>query len=113
MTQIDTAIEMFYRRNWGCAITLALAAETQIPNPETTFVTSKLRSVYGAEFIDRLNEPRNWLKHPSGPDTATLLEMDAFIAILRSISKFSSQYRAWSEPMAKFDAWFKERLSDN
>lgn len=84
--QIDMAIEMFHRRQWACAITLALAAETQLPTPPKWSVTSKLQLEYGREFIDKLNEPRNWLKHPRDPDTVTLYEMDAVMGLLRAIS---------------------------
>ena len=107
MLQINMAIELFHRGQWACAITLALAGEGQLPDPEKPFVTSKLRADYGIEFIDKLNKPRNWLKHAKDPEVETLFEMDAFMAILRSISKFTATYRAWSEEMAKFDAWAK------
>jgi hypothetical protein len=112
LQQIDIAIEMFHRRQWACAITLALAAETQLPDPEKPFVWSTLRSKYGAEFIDKLNEPRNWLKHPKQPDTVTLYEMDAVIGLLRAISKFTSLYSEWSKDMAAFDAWVKQATTD-
>lgn len=109
--QIDMAIEMFHRREWACAITLALAAETQMPDTEKPFVTSALRSEFGDDFINQLNEPRNWLKHVRDPETSFLHEMDAVIALLRAISKFTSVYRAWSEGMAAFDVWFKGEIS--
>jgi hypothetical protein len=105
------AIEMFHRRKWTCAITLALAAETQMPDPEKPFVSSELRSKYGIDFIDQLNEPRNWLKHAKDHDTVELYEMDALMALLRAISKFTSLYDAWSEEMAKFDEWVKSKIS--
>jgi hypothetical protein len=108
---IDMAIEMIHRRQWACAVTLALAAETQMPDSERPYVSSALRSQYGSEFIDNLNEPRNWLKHAKAPDAVAIYEMEAVMAILRAISKFESLYGAWSENMAAFDAWFKTKLS--
>ncbi len=111
MQQIDVATELFHRRNWTCAITLALAAETQMPDPGKPFVISTLCSQYGSDFIDQLNEPRNWLKHVKDNDVTTLYEVDALMAILRAISKFTSLYRAWSKDMAAFDAWFKGQIS--
>ena len=109
--QIDMAIELFHRHEWPCSITLALAAETQLPKSEKPFVAARLQAEYGTEFIDSLNEPRNWLKHTKDPDTVTIYEMDALMAILRAISKFTATYGAWSEDMSKFDAFFKERLA--
>jgi hypothetical protein len=108
LQQINVAIELFHRRDWACAITLALAAETQLPNGEKPFVSSVLKDQYGAEFMDEVNEPRNWLKHSKEPEIATIFEMDAVMAILRVISKFTSLYGAWSDEMAGFDAWMKQ-----
>ena len=111
LQQIDMAIELFHRAKWACAITLALAAETQLPNSQKSSVESKLRLEFGDKFIDRLNEPRNWLKHVREPDEITLFEFDAVIAILRAISKFSAFYQEWSEDMAAFDAWYREKVN--
>ena len=110
--QIDMAIELFHRRQWPCSITLALAVETQLQSSAKPFVMSKLQSEFGAEFVDTLNEPRNRLKHTKDRDTVTIFEMDALMAVLRAISKFTASYGAWSEDMAKFDASFKERLAE-
>lgn len=111
LQQINVAIQMFHRREWVCAITLSLAAESQLPDGERPFVVSQLREKYGVEFIDKLNEPRNWLKHPKDPEVVTIYEMDALSAILRVISKFSSLYGAWSEEMAEFDGWMKQAIA--
>jgi hypothetical protein len=108
LQQIDMAIEMLDRREWACAITLALAAESQLPEPENPYVSDVLRSRFGKDFADRLNGPRNWLKHAKDPETTTLHEMDAVMAILRAISKFTSLYRAWSDRMAAFDERVKQ-----
>ena len=105
MQQIDIAIEMFHCREWTCAITLALAAETQMPNPQ-----KPLRSEYGQDFLDRLSKPTNWPRHVKEPETAILYEMDAVAALLRAISKFTSLYRVWSRPMTAFDAWVKRKI---
>jgi hypothetical protein len=112
LQQIDMAIELFHRDQWACAITLALAAETQLPDGKKPFVIAKLRSEYGGELIDGLNEPRNWLKHAKEPDTYTLFQADAVVAILRAISKFTALYSEWSEDMAAFDTSVKEAVSN-
>jgi hypothetical protein len=104
LQQIDMAIEMFHHGKWTCAITLALAAETQMPDPEKPFVSSELRSKYGIDFMDQLNEPRNWLKHAKDQDTVELYEMDALMALLRAISSLRASMmhgrKRWQSSMS-------------
>ena len=110
MQQIDMAIEMIGRGEYACAITLSLAAETQMPEPDVPHVMAALKRQLTPAQIDDLNAVRNWLKHSRAPDTATLYKFEATISILRAISKFRGCYGAWSEDMAAFDVWVKETL---
>ena len=73
--QIDASIEALLHDRFDVAITLAGAAEDMIDSSRSLIdyqrKHSKVRELdmTGKEYVDRLNRERNWLKHPSGPDT--------------------------------------------
>ena len=56
------------------------------------------------------NEVANWLKHPSGPPTATISELEALAMIQRAISKYSATYNGATTNMQNFLAGQEARL---
>jgi hypothetical protein len=56
------------------------------------------------------NEVANWLKHPSGPPTATISELEALAMIQRAILKYSATYNGATTNMQNFLAGQEARL---
>ena len=51
----------------------------------------------------------NWLKHPTGPYTATISELEVVVMIARAIQKFVAAYEATRPEFEKFSAWALEK----
>jgi hypothetical protein len=52
-----------------------------------------------------LNLFRNWLKHPGGPDKATIDELEVVLAIVRAIQKFVATFEESHADFEKFSKW--------
>ena len=85
LRQIIAAIEHLHKRELECAITLAGAAEGQLPETAKDYLFRLLKKVFSH---DDLNLVRDWLKHQSGPENATITEFEAALMISRAIHKF-------------------------
>ncbi|WP_158808530.1 hypothetical protein [Beijerinckia sp. L45] len=111
--QIEAAIELFDgRRSEAAAITLALAAEDQLPEPTdgktSLFQILKARNT-GPDKMDA-NRIRNWLKHHKEPDQIGISELDVVFSILRAVSKYLAVYDDRdSESMKAFTIWVRNR----
>ena len=71
-------------------MTLAAAAEGQIPEGVVEHLFRLLRRRAPQE---NFNLFINWLKHPSGPDSATISEFEVALTIARAIYKFVAVYK--------------------
>src|SRR5262245_11900987 len=91
MRQACAAIEHFHKGNYECAITLAGAAEGQVPASDPLYLFKIIRRVFSG---DETNKFINWMKHNSGPDSATISEQEVVVTIARAIQKFVAAYKA-------------------
>jgi hypothetical protein len=53
----------------------------------------------------------SWLKHPVGPENATILEFEAVLVIARAIHKFVAVYGETSQSFIDFDKWAAENAN--
>jgi hypothetical protein len=108
LQQITMAIRLLHEREFASAITLALAAEDQIPETDQPHLLGVLRhKAPGA--IDKFNEIRNWLKHSRPPDEQVIYEFEVVVALMRATSKFLASYRAGPPEIEKFVQWCRDR----
>jgi hypothetical protein len=117
--QTDAAIEAFWRGDFDIAITLAAAAEGMIEREGDHLFSHlrdspRVRDVKSKQWIDTLNQERDWLKHVT-PQLAPVLEIrreHAAIMIARAASKIEK----WSPKMDAFKLWLLkniESMGDN
>ncbi|MER9484737.1 hypothetical protein NKI50_01905 [Mesorhizobium sp. M0563] len=110
--QIEAAIAAFHAGQFAAAVTLAGAAEGMAPdkpeglwsilrdNPNRPIQESK-------EWITRLNETRDWLKHRRPPETRALVAFETGLSILRAMDK----WEPWTGPMNEFkELWFSSPM---
>lgn len=106
--QIQAAIQFYNEGRFECAITLAHAAEN---------MNAKLGLL---SFFDKLKEKMsgedhnlfaNWLKHPTGPDTATISDLEVVVMIERAISKFYARFEFITEAMHAFQDQQRNKLT--
>jgi hypothetical protein len=72
--------------------------------PETT-VEHLFRLLRRMAPQDDFNLVINWLKHPTGPEKATVSEFEATLAIARAIQKFVAVYKASCVEFQQFSDW--------
>jgi hypothetical protein len=102
MRQTKAAIEHLHKGQLECAITLAAAAEGQLPETATEYLFRLLQRLKPQE---NFNLFITWLKHPTGPDKATIAEFEAVLVIARAIQKFVAVYEASCTEFNDFSAW--------
>jgi len=105
--QILGAIEHLKRSQRECAITLALAAEGQLPSTDKPHLLKQLTDRAPDLAKDgTLNWQRNWLKHwdENKPDEVEISTFDVAIALMRAITKFIAVYE---KTHPEFEAFFK------
>jgi hypothetical protein len=111
--QINAAIAHLHSRDWECAITLAAAAEGQLPEPETqTFLFRALRKREEKDNLDlELNRVIHWLKHPTPhePERIKISEFEVALTISRAIQKFVAVYKLSAREFEGFSTWAVER----
>jgi len=71
--QIEAAILHYNNGAFECAITLAHAGENVVGKPGIISFFNRLKETM---FDTDHNLFANWLKHPTGPDTATISELE-------------------------------------
>ena len=106
LRQTKAAIEHLYANELESAITLAGVAEGQLPETARQHLYRVLVQRFSH---DNLNLVRNWLKHPSGPESPTISEFEAVVMISRAIQKFVAAYEASCEEFESFSAWAVEK----
>jgi hypothetical protein len=102
LRQIEAAIQHFHREELDSAITLAAAGEGQLPESMKEYLFRLLRR---RAPNDDFNLVVNWLKHPSGRETATITEFEAVLVISRAIHKFVAVYEETSQAFLDFEKW--------
>jgi hypothetical protein len=102
MRQTKAAIEHLHKGQLECAITLVAAAEGQLPETKTEYLFRLLQRLKPQE---NFNLFITWLKHPTGPDTATISDFEAVLVIARAIQKFVAVYEASCTEFNAFSAW--------
>ncbi len=102
MRQACAAIAHFHKGNFECAITLAGAAEGQVPSSDPLYLFKLIRQKFSG---DETNVYINWMKHSSGPDAATITEQEVVVTIIRAIQKFVAAYEAGCNDFNDFSAW--------
>ena len=101
---VEAAIHHARSDDYDCAITLAAAAEGQLPDTDAPYIYNDLRANGEAKDLD-LNAVINWLKHPIAPDQIAIGDFEVAITILRAISKFVAVYHQASALMNEFEDW--------
>jgi hypothetical protein len=97
--QIETAIQQFDRGAFECAATLAHAGENVLHQPgKFVSLIERMRELVGIDH----NELPNWLKHGTGPNTRTIIELEVVFLIQRAISKFVARYEGATAAMKAF-----------
>ena len=116
--QILTACTLLFEGNWECAMTLAGAAEGQIPETKNAIVPdifTRIKSVLGKnyaserEHVSFENSERDWLKHNSDQSNKLIYEFKAFMMVARAASKYWSVYRDNSEDIQALNKWLIEQ----
>lgn len=100
--QIVAAIEHLHRKDYECAITLAGAAEGQIPEKTTTHLFRLILKKFSS---DEANAYIHWLKHQSGPNGAEITEQEVVITIVRAIQKYVGAYETNHPHFETFSEW--------
>src|SRR6267378_6666877 len=80
--QIHAAIKLFHEEEYESTITLALAAESQLPNDAGPYLYDRLKARVSPDEVDMFNDVRNWLKHIKGPDEIEITDFDAALAVV-------------------------------
>jgi hypothetical protein len=100
--QIVAAIEHFHKKQNECAITLAGAAEGQIKERTTTHLFRLMLKYFKS---DEANVFIHWLKHPSGPDSAEIDELEVVTTVIRAIQKYVGTYETAHSHFITFSEW--------
>jgi hypothetical protein len=100
--QTIAAIEHLHKKDYECAITLAGAAEGQVK--EKT-ITHLFRLILKRFSSDEANVFIHWMKHPSGPETAEIEELEVVITIIRAIQKYVGTLEETCPHFETFSEW--------
>jgi hypothetical protein len=119
--QIDVAIRLFHEKEYESTMTLAGAAEGQIDGDGTAAAELSLFAVMKkkqpsdfkteSQWATSLNETLYWLKHPTPQlgDLRVMAEFEAWVMLVRAISKYYSVFLEETEHMNAFVEWGRER----
>ena len=102
LRQIRAAIGHFEQKQYECAMTLAGAGESILPDNPLMHLFNVLKGKFTGK---ELNLFRNWLKHASGPDKMTIDELEVMVAISRAIQKFVASYEEIHPDFEQFSKW--------
>jgi hypothetical protein len=109
LRQIHAAIRLFHEDEYESSITLALAAESQLPHVAKPYLYDVLKARVSADEVDMFNDVKNWLKHIRPPDEIEITDFEAAIALVRATSKFKAVFGESSPTMDDFADWIKQR----
>ncbi len=106
LRQIRAAIGHFELKQYECAMTLAGAGESILPENPLMHLFNVLKGKFSGK---ELNLFRNWLKHATGPDKMTIDELEVVVAIARAIQKFVATFEETHADFEKFSKWAVEK----
>jgi hypothetical protein len=109
LRQIHAAIKLFHEDEYEAAITLALAAESQMPHVDVPYLYERLKARVSPDEVDMFNDVRNWLKHLRPPDEIEITNFDAAIALVRAMTKFKAVFNESSHPIDEFAEWIRQK----
>ena len=109
LRQIHAAIKLFHEEEYESTITLALAAEDQLPHVDAPYLYERLKARVSADEIGMFNDVRNWLKHIRPPDEIEITDFEAAIALVRAASKFRAVFGESSPILDEFADWIRQR----
>lgn len=107
--QIDAAIDHLFKREFECAITLAGAAETMLPDETEKPYIFASAAKHPLFKKAELNDVINWLKHYKLPDTKIIFERDVVIVVFRAMSKYVAVFNEAPESWHRFREWGTSR----
>jgi hypothetical protein len=116
--QIDVAINLLHEGEYESAITLACAAEGQMAgapdHPHLFAVLQQKRPSRFAtanEWVTWFNATRDWLKHPTPQlgEKRGIGEYEAWLTLLRAVSKYYAVFREDTDNMNRFVEWSRAR----
>jgi hypothetical protein len=113
--QIEAAIRLYHAGEWECAITLAGAAEGQLPEPTANHLFGKIRGRRPEEFKNEkewttfLNETRDWLKHNHDQGPRDIVDFEALIMLWRALTKFYENFGEETREMSEFLRWGQQQ----
>jgi hypothetical protein len=102
--QIDAAIDHVYKFELACAITLAGAAETMMPDTDRPHAWQYWKNHPQYNEVD-MNETINWLKHYIPPDEKYIFEREATLIIFRAMTKYAAVYEDAPANWERFLEW--------
>jgi hypothetical protein len=108
LRQIHAAIRLSHEDEYESTITLALAAESQMPHVEVSYLYDVLKARVSPDEVEMFNDVRNWLKHIRPPDQIEITNFDAALALVRAITKFKAVFKESSPMMNEFAGWIRQ-----
>jgi hypothetical protein len=113
--QTEAAIEALVRGDFDIAITLAGAAEGMLERDGPHMFSflrdsPRVHDVEKKSWIAALNNERDWLKHPNGPETLLLEQEHAAFMIARAASKL--EVENWTPRMEEFKKWLLKNINN-
>jgi hypothetical protein len=109
--QIEMAIRLLQSSDFACSITLALAAEAQMPITAQPHVYERVRATAPKDVADKFNAIRDWLKHCNAdmPEELDIFEFEVAVALIRATTKFYAVYQETTPQFETFVTWAKVR----
>jgi hypothetical protein len=102
--QIDAAVSHLHKSELECAITLATAAETLLPERDTRHILAFLRKHPLSTRVN-IEQTVHWLNSSAQPNSATIYEFEAAVVVARAISKFAGAYAEVPNEWYDFLSW--------
>lgn len=115
--QIEAAIAFWKKQEFDCSITLAGAAEEQCRHEtraslfETIKAAIMRRGIEEKDFVNTLNETRNWLKHKTSnlSDQRDIGETETILMLVRAISNYHAEFDDdGSDAIGEFVIWCQD-----
>ena len=102
INHIETAIELLYRGNLDCAISLAVSVGEMLPPSEVLYSASPMK-LDSSQII-----AVDWLKNDGCLRQIEMTEFDAVVVIVRVINALVAAYGQTSDKVDEFMRWVKE-----
>ena|ERR1043165_371299 len=107
--QIHAAIRHLLSGEFECAVTLALAAEDQLPDTSEPTLWNVLKQQVVPSDMRVFNDLRDWLKHGSGKDAREISELEVAIALIRATTRYFAVFKFETDEMRAFVKWCTDK----